>query len=158
MKSLIITTLLSVITVKALAWGKPDLAPASMREKTYSIKTNVDKKTGYSKLNIWTAKNFVNSGETIRLKDQDAGIFIIKGNLPCTALKFGSGYGENQIVDFTLEITVQDKAAELKVTNLIGFSPGSYDGGGRPSNKEEADTAFSQCIDPYVDMIASEFK
>lgn len=65
------------------------------------------------------------------------GMVIAKGNVACEALKMGNGYGQNQIVEFTLEITNDDKKTDIKISELVGISNGAYDDGARPSTKEE---------------------
>ncbi|MCK6598841.1 MAG: hypothetical protein L6Q37_10790, partial [Bdellovibrionaceae bacterium] len=99
---------------------------------------------------------FANSNESIKLKVPEIGVLIAKGNLSCSALKLGNGYGSNQIVEFTLEITVEAKKAEVKITDIVGKSPGSYDDASRPSNKEELEKTKKECLDPYVELIKKE--
>lgn len=152
----LIKTILIIIPSIALAWGAPDLLPKEQRSKTYEFVTKLDKKKSFQKITIWSAKTFANSNETIKLKDPELGVLIAKGNISCKALKLGNGYGENQIVEFTLEITANDKKTEVKITDLIGKSTSAYDDGARPSKKEEMDAVTKECLDSYIEEIKKE--
>ncbi len=144
--------------LNAFAWGTPDLVSANIRQKAYTFETALDKNKAFKKLLLWSAKTFADSNEVIKLKDAETGMMVVKGNLSCKALKLGSGYGEDQRVKFTLEFSVENKKIDVKVTDLIGTSPGSYDDSARPSTKEEAELAFKECIDPFIDLIKAEYK
>lgn len=151
-----VSILIVVASINAFAWGAPDLLPASERVKSYSYQTKLDKKKSFQKISIWAAKTFANSNETIKMKDADAGILIAKGNLSCKALKIGNGYADNQRIDFTLEISVENKKTEVKISDLVGRAEGAYDDGARPSKKDEFEAALKECVDPYVDQIKAE--
>lgn len=155
-----ITAMLSILFagLNVLAWGAPDILPATDRTKVYELETKLDKKKSFQKISIWAAKTFTNANETIKLKDADAGILIAKGNLPCTALKIGNGYADNQHIDFTLEITADNKKTEVKISDLVGRAHGAYDDGARPSKKEEMEAALKECIQPFVDLIKADLK
>jgi hypothetical protein len=71
------------------------------------------------------------------------------------ALKLGNGYGENQRVEFTLEITVDTKKVDVKISDLVGRASG-YDDGARPSKKEEMDSAMKECVDPFLAGLRKE--
>lgn len=154
-KAVILSMLLST---NLYAWGAPELAKPELREKKYSIEHQLDKKKAYQKILVWSAKTFANSNESIKLKDADMAMLIAKGNLKCEALKLGSGFGDNQMIDFTLEITNENKKTEVKVSELVGKSSGAYDDGARPSTKEEAELALAQCVDPFIELIKKELK
>lgn len=153
---IIILSLNSLLSSLAFAWGAPDLLPQKDRSKEYSIVTKLDKKKGFQKIVIWSARTFANSNESIKLKDAEMGVLVAKGNLSCEALKIGNGYGKDQRIDFTLEVTIDDKNAEIKISDLIGRSEGAYDDSARPSKKEEMDAAVKECVDPFVEKIKSE--
>lgn len=150
-----ILILISLISLNAFSWGEPPLASSELRQKEYSFPIKSDKKTAYTKFLIWASKNFNDSHETIKLKDADLGLVVVKGNISCDVLKFGSGFGRDQRIDFSLEVTLKDKIFEAKIENLIGRSPGAYDDAARPSTKEEADLTFKECIEPYLEKIKS---
>lgn len=151
MRAIIFFSIMCISSI-VLAWGAPDILPAEQRSKSYEFETKVDKKKGFQKIVIWAAKTFVDSNETVKLKDTDLGVFIAKGNISCEALKLGNGWGKNQRIEFTLEVTVEDKKAEVKVSDVVGRGQG-YDDGARPSKKEEMDAAVKDCIDPFVERI-----
>ena len=152
--SSVFTTLL-LFSLNSFAFGAPDLLPAKERTKNYSYTTKLDKKKSFQKLSVWAAKTFSNANEAIKLKDADAGVFVVKGNISCDALKLGSGYAKDQRVDFTMEIEVENKKAEIKISDIIGHAE-AYDDGARPSKKEELETVLKDCIDPYVELIKAE--
>jgi hypothetical protein len=156
MKFTLTITAVVLASIIAYGWGAPDLLPEDQREKIYKFPTTLDKKKAFTKLAIWTAKTFSNSNEAIKLKDAELGTIVAKGILSCEALKIGNGYAKNQHLDFTLEITVEDKNAEVKVSNVVGTSDAGYDNGARPSKKEEMDAAAKECLDPYVAKIKKE--
>lgn len=147
---------LLLVSVYAFGWGAPKVLSAGERSKTYDFTTMHDKKKGFTKLMIWSARTFANSNESIKMKDADLGILVVKGNLPCKALKMGNGYGENQRLELTLEATIENKKAEIKATNIIGRSDGAYDDASRPSTKDELGVALKECIDPFVEEIKKE--
>lgn len=151
--------LLILMTIRnTFAWGTPDLAKEEVRQKVYKIEHTLDKKKAFTKVVIWSVKTFVNSNETVKLKDPELGVFIAKGNLSCDALGLGSGFGKDQRIDFTLEITIEDKKAEIKATDIVGKSEGSYDSGARPSSPEEVEKVATSCLNPLVEKIKSELK
>lgn len=156
MKMIRIFPLSLFVSAMAFGWGAPDLLPAGERAKTYEFTTKIDKKKSFQKISIWSAKTFANSNETVKMKDAELGVLVAKGNLPCKALKIGNGYGENQWVEFTLEITVDNNKSEIKISDLLGRANGAYDDGARPSKKEEMESALKECIDPFVDQIKKE--
>lgn len=147
-----------LFSIQAFGWGAPKILPENERTKTYDFASKGDQKSSYKKALVWSAKTFANSNETIKLKDPDLGMIIAKGNLPCEALKIGSGYAKDQRIEFTLEITAENKKISVKVSDLVGRSEGAYDDGARPSKKEEMDDAVKACIDPFVDKIKSELQ
>jgi len=151
-----ITSTALLFTNIALGFGAPDILPATDRSKSYEIITKLDKKKSFQKITIWSAKTFTNANEAIKLKDAELGVIVAKGNLPCEALKIGNGYGKNQRIEFTLEITADNKKTEVKVSDLVGHSDGAYDDGARPSKKEEMDAAVKECVDPFVELIKKE--
>lgn len=153
---LILAALLISASNYAFGWGAPKILEAKDRAKTYAFSTKLDKKRGFTKLLVWSAKTFADSNESIKMKDADLGLLVIKGNLPCKALKLGSGYGENQRLDLAIEATVENKKAEVKITDIVGRSDGSYDDGARPSTKEELAAAAKECLDPFVEQIKAE--
>lgn len=134
----------------------PTLLPATDRAKSISFETNLDKKKAFGKASIWAAKTLTNSNETIKLRDESTGVIIFKGNIPCNTLKLGNGFGTDQKVEMTVEILVEDKKVEIKVSDLIGTSYGSYDSASRPSTKAEFDSAFGECVQPMVDSIKKD--
>lgn len=146
----------SLISAQVFGWGAPDILPADQRSKTYEFATKHDKKKAFAKLSIWAAKTFNNSNESIKMKDADLGVLVVKGNLPCKALKIGNGYGENQRVELAIEISLEDKKAEIKASDVVGRADGAYDDGARPSKAEEMAAAAKECIDPFVDQIKKE--
>ena len=150
--------LLSAFSLSSAAWGwgAPDLLPAGDRSKTYELTTKQDKKKGFAKLSIWAAKTFADSNESIKMKDVDLGVLVVKGNLSCKALKIGNGYGENQRLELSIEATIEDKKLEIKVTDVLGRANGAYDDAARPSTKDEMATAVKECIDPFVNQIKTE--
>lgn len=156
MKHVIPLFITYIFATNAFGWGAPDLLPSADRTKTYNLDTKLDKKMSFQKLVIWSAKTFANSNESIKMKDPEMGVLVAKGNISCKALKLGSGFAENQRVDFTLEITVDNKKAEAKISELVGRAEGAYDSGARPSNKEEMESTVNECIDPFVDTIKKE--
>lgn len=150
------TTCVLLFSTITLGFGAPDLLPKDQREKSYIIETKLDKKKAFKKIIVWSAKTFANANETVRLKDEEIGMFVAKGNLSCEALKLGSGYAKDQRVDFTLEISVENKKVEVKITDLIGTSSGSYDAGSRPSKKEEMEAVAKECLEPFIEDIKKE--
>lgn len=151
-------TTLIISSSLACAFGAPDLLPSAEREKSYSFATKLDKKKAFQKIVVWSAKTFANANETIKLKDAEMGMLVAKGNLSCKALNVGNGYAENQRIEFTLEISVDNKKAEIKATDVIGRGDGAYDDSARPSKKEEMNAAAKECLDPYVDGIKKELQ
>lgn len=81
---------------------------------------------------------------------------MVKGNISCDALKIGNGFAKNQRIDFTMEITVENKKAEVKISDVVGHADEAYDDGARPSKKEEFEAVLKECIDPYAELIKSE--
>lgn len=152
------TTLVMFILFPSLvlAWGAPNLLPTDQRTKTFELTTKLDKKKSFQKISIWAAKTFANSNETIKMKDPEMGILIAKGNISCKALKMGNGFGENQRIEFTLEITTDNKKTEIKISDLVGRSDGAYDDATRPSKKEEMDVAAKECLEPFIEGIKKE--
>lgn len=137
----------------SFGWGAPTILPEGERIKKYTIKSEKEKKAIYTKLLIYTAKTFTNSSESIKLKDAELGMIIAKGNISCTALKIGNGYGEDQRLSFTISLEAKDKELEIEISEIIGRSIGTYDDASRPSTKEELDIATKECIDPYIEKI-----
>jgi len=150
-----ILILISLISLNAFSWGEPPLASKELRQKEYAFAIKSDKKTAYTKYLIWLAKKLVDSNKAIKFKDADLGIVIINPTTPCDVLKFGSGFGKDQRIDFSLEVTFKDNIFEAKIEDLIGRSPGTYDDAARPSTKEEAELAFKSCVEPYLAEIKS---
>lgn len=156
MKKLLAMCSIVLMSQSSFGWGAPEIMKADLRVKKYELSHKLDKKKSFQKIIIWSAKSFNNSNEAVKLKDPEMGLFIAKGNIPCDALKLGSGYGKDQRIDLTLEISTEDNKTEIKFTEIVGMSSGSYDDGSRPSKKEELDAVVTACLDPYVEKIKSE--
>lgn len=158
MKKFVTGMLILALSELAMAWGAPDILPVGERAKSYDLETKLDKKKSFQKILVWSARTFANSNESIKMKDSEMGMLIAKGNLPCKALKIGNGYADNQRVEFTLEMIVDDKKTEVKVSEVVGRAEGAYDDGARPSQKAEMEAALKECIDPFIDLIKKELQ
>lgn len=134
----------------------PKLLPNDQRSKSYEIQTKLDKKKSFQKINVWAAKTFSNSNETIKLSNEEQGLLIAKGNISCSALKLGNGYGEGQRIDFTLEIKTENNKTTVTTSNIVGETLTGWDGGMRPSSAAELDSVTKECLDPFVDLIQKE--
>jgi hypothetical protein len=156
MNKLILT--LNILLLTSCASTYPKLLPNEERAETYEIKTNLPKDKAFDQYMTWAAETFKNSNKTIKMKDKDSGIIIAKGNVPCTALKLGSGFGTNQILSVTIRFEAKNKQATLKITDIIGESYGSYDSGLRPSTPAELKTALNDCVAPLVRSIEQGLK
>jgi hypothetical protein len=152
---IILTSILSLLFTNCVTY--PKILSENERSLTYKIESNLDKKSIYKKLILWTSKNFVNSNETIKTKDLDLGILIAKGNIDCNALKLGSGYAANQIIRFTLDIQFDDKKIDVNVLNVIASSSGAYDDNLRPSNHDELLLVKTECVDSFVNDLKNQF-
>lgn len=148
--------ILSFIFVNIGCVNMPKLLPAEQRTKEYPIQTNLNKRKSFQKINTWAARTFTNSNETVKLRDSEQGLFIAKGNISCSALKLGNGYGEGQRIDFTLEIKTEDNNTTVKTSNIVGETINGWDGGMRPSNSAEFDSVTKECLDPFVEIIRKE--
>lgn len=151
--------LMLFIPSTAFSWGAPKILEVSKRQKTFEISTIHPQKKGFQKLTIWAAKNFGDAKEAIQLKDSESGVLIAKGNLVCDVLKLGSGYAKGQRVHFTLQVTIEDKKAEIEFSDVVGKSDSeAYDDGARPSTEQEMTEVSSKCLQRTVDGISEALK
>lgn len=156
MKTLLLVSTILLTSCASLMPKYPTLLPSNERRAVVNLKTNLDKKTIYRKILLWSANTFNNSNETVKAKDLDLGIFIAKGHISCDALKLGSNFAAKQKVEFTLELNFEDNKLEIKINDVIGSSEGSFDDGLRPSTKEEMQTVTKECLQPFVNSLKNE--
>jgi hypothetical protein len=151
MKITLFATLLAILTSCVTA---PKLLPVSERTLSYEVKSKGDKKTNFSKMNLWVAKSFADSNQTVKLRDETLGKIIAKGNIPCDILKLGSGYADGQRIDFSLELTASQDVIQMKFTELIGRSISyAWDDAARPSSKDELRNVETSCVMPSVESM-----
>lgn len=139
-----------LLTLGLIGCATAQLAPESIRQKNYN-KAILDKNKSFDKAIDWIAVNFDNSKKVVRVQDKERGKIILKGNVSCNALNLGNGYANKPYLDFTMEVSFETKNVVVQAQDIVAKAISSaWDSGQRPINKDEADKAFAECIDPVI--------
>lgn len=122
------------------------------------IPTKLKKQEAFNQAADWLAETANDANKIVQLSDKARGKIIAKPNVSCDALKLGSGYGQNQRLDFTLVIDVSDNLVKMSFNDVLAISPGSYDSARRPSSKQEMDAATAQCLAPLKQSLEARLR
>lgn len=162
MKMIVLFCFMGLLTSCAMG----TLAPSEIRKKEYIIETKVKKADAYSKALAHLAKNFGDSNDAIKVKNEGSGQIIAKGNTTCNILP-GDGLS-NYSLWFNLDFQAKDNKVRFDFEDLIikygstskmpGFTDtNSMSGQTAPPHfniqkKEDVDKLES-CLKPIVDGV-----
>jgi hypothetical protein len=92
--------------------------PDDQKTREFIENTSVDKLTQYQLALNFIAKTFNSANDVIQMKDQDAGIIVLKAIAPFSIV------GLTRYVEYTMEVKIKDQKAKITFT-LGGLSGGN---------------------------------
>lgn len=128
----------------------PPLAPTSVRTKEYKAETKLNKDKAFKKTQEWFAKTFNNANRVVQLSDPASGKIIGKGNTDCAFLNEGKTHSMQEHLKFTITTEARDKAVRVVIEDIESVSIDGQWYTQKPSNQEQADRIFNECIKPIA--------